>query len=203
MADPSQHPDDATQPSSDVGFTQGDIDALHQAGGAASRPSGDSGGAASAAGGGLDQNDLDALIDAAGAGGEVDAATQAAIEEEPSAAVAQPLSAGSAASPTHAQSFRLEDFEENGGEKLRHRITMLNDVELNVRIQLGQTRMLVEDVLQLDSGSVVELDKLAGDPVDVYVNERLVARGEVLVLNDNFCVRISDVLSRDPHRVIT
>ena len=80
---------------------------------------------------------------------------------------------------------------------------MLNDVDLNVRIQLGQTRMLVEEVLNLDSGSVVELDKLAGDPVDVFVNDRLVARGEVLVLNDNFCVRISDVLSRDPHRVIT
>jgi flagellar motor switch protein FliN/FliY len=49
----------------------------------------------------------------------------------------------------------------------------------------------------LGEGAVVELDKLAGDPVDVYVNDRLVARGEVLVLNDNFCVRISDILSRD------
>jgi flagellar motor switch protein FliN/FliY len=59
----------------------------------------------------------------------------------------------------------------------------------------------VEDVLQLGEGSVVELDKLAGDPVDVYANDRLVARGEVLVLNDSFCVRISEVLSNDPHRV--
>ena len=55
--------------------------------------------------------------------------------------------------------------------------------------------MLVEDVLRLDSGSVVELDKLAGDPVDVYVNGQPVARGEVLVLNDNFCVRINEILS--------
>ena len=54
--------------------------------------------------------------------------------------------------------------------------------------------MLVEDVLRLSGGSIVELDKLAGDPVDVYVNERLVARGEVLVLNDNFCIRISEIL---------
>ncbi len=52
-----------------------------------------------------------------------------------------------------------------------------------------------EDVLRLGQGSVVELDKLAGDPVDVLVNERLVARGEVLVLNDNFCVRINEILS--------
>jgi flagellar motor switch protein FliN/FliY len=55
--------------------------------------------------------------------------------------------------------------------------------------------MLVEDLLRLSEGAVVELDKLAGDPVDVYVNERHVARGEVLVLNDNFCVRINEVLN--------
>jgi len=55
--------------------------------------------------------------------------------------------------------------------------------------------MLVEDVLRLSEGAVVELDKLAGDPVDVYVNDRHVARGEVLVLNDNFCVRINEILS--------
>ena len=67
-------------------------------------------------------------------------------------------------------------------------IDLLADVNLNVRIELGRTRMLVEDVLRLGEGSVVELDKLAGDPVDVYVNDRHVARGEVLVLNDNFCV---------------
>ncbi len=62
-------------------------------------------------------------------------------------------------------------------------------------IELGRTEMLVEDVLKLQSGSVVELDKLAGDPVDVYVNGRLVARGEVLVLNDNFCIRVSEIVA--------
>lgn len=74
-------------------------------------------------------------------------------------------------------------------------IDMLGDVDLDVTIELGRTEMLVEDVLRLASGSVVELDKLAGDPVDVYVNSRLVARGEVLVLNDNFCIRISEILA--------
>ena len=72
---------------------------------------------------------------------------------------------------------------------------LLADVNLNVKIELGRTRMLVEDVLRLGEGSVVELDKLAGDPVDVYVNDRPVARGEVLVLNDNFCIRISEILT--------
>jgi flagellar motor switch protein FliN len=74
-------------------------------------------------------------------------------------------------------------------------IDMLKDVDLNVKIELGRTRMLIEDVLRLAEGSVVELDKLAGDPVDVYVNEQLVARGEVLVLNDNFCVRVNEIVT--------
>ncbi len=74
-------------------------------------------------------------------------------------------------------------------------VSMLNDVELNVSIELGRTEMLVEDVLKLGEGSVVELDKLAGDPVDVFVNDRLVARGEVLVLNDSFCVRVSEIVA--------
>jgi flagellar motor switch protein FliN/FliY len=74
-------------------------------------------------------------------------------------------------------------------------IELLSDVNLNVKIELGRTRMLVEDVLRLSEGAVVELDKLAGDPVDVYVNDRPVARGEVLVLNDNFCVRINEIIA--------
>ena len=59
---------------------------------------------------------------------------------------------------------------------------------------------MAEDVLRLAEGSVVELDKLAGDPVDVYVNDQLVARGEVLVLNDNFCVRINEIVTAAEER---
>jgi flagellar motor switch protein FliN/FliY len=73
-------------------------------------------------------------------------------------------------------------------------IDMLGDVDLHVTIELGRTQMLVEDVLKLGAGAVVELDKLAGDPVDVFVNDCLIARGEVLVLNDNFCIRISEIV---------
>ena len=81
------------------------------------------------------------------------------------------------------------------GDRVSHDIDLLHDVNLQVKIELGRTRMTVDDVLKLDEGSVVELDKLAGDPVDVYANDRLIARGEVLVLNDNFCVRVSEILS--------
>jgi flagellar motor switch protein FliN len=73
-------------------------------------------------------------------------------------------------------------------------IDMLMDVDLEVKIELGRTDMPIEDVLRLKKGSVVELDKLAGDPVDILVNDRPVARGEVLVVNDNFCVRVTEIL---------
>lgn len=73
-------------------------------------------------------------------------------------------------------------------------VDLLGDVNLNVKIELGRTQMLVDDVLKLSEGAVVELDKLAGDPVDVFVNDRHIARGEVLVLNDNFCVRVNEII---------
>ena len=79
------------------------------------------------------------------------------------------------------------------GEKAT--LELLKDVDLDLRIELGRTQMFLEDVLKLKRGSVVPLDKLAGDPVDVFVNGRMVARGEVLVLNDNFCVRVTELVA--------
>lgn len=93
-----------------------------------------------------------------------------------------------------ATAFDLPKFGSEGTPQDARALDLLGDVNLNVKIELGRTRMLVEDVLRLASGSVVELDKLAGDPVDIYVNNRFVAKGEVLVLNDNFCVRINEIV---------
>jgi flagellar motor switch protein FliN/FliY len=73
-------------------------------------------------------------------------------------------------------------------------LEMLHDLDLDVRIELGRTRMLVEDVLRLGPHAVVELDRQLGEPVDVYVNDRHVARGEVLVVDDHFCVRVTEIL---------
>jgi flagellar motor switch protein FliN/FliY len=94
-----------------------------------------------------------------------------------------------------AEIFKLPNFQQVMADAQVSSIDLLRDVELNVKIELGRSRMLVEDVLKLAEGSVVELDKLAGDPVDVFVNDRLVARGEVLVLNDNFCVRVNEIVA--------
>lgn len=97
--------------------------------------------------------------------------------------------------PSGALPLNLPDLQRAMGEAQASSIDLLRDVELNVKIELGRSRMLVEDVLKLAEGSVVELDKLAGDPVDVFVNDRLVARGEVLVLNDSFCVRVNEIVA--------
>ena len=69
------------------------------------------------------------------------------------------------------------------------------DIPLMLSAQLGNTRMLIKDLLQLGPGSIVELDKLAGEPLEVLVNERLVARGEVVMVNEKVSIRLTDVIS--------
>lgn len=93
--------------------------------------------------------------------------------------------------------FELKDLTGAAPSGEKATLELLKDVDLDLRIELGRTHMYLEDVLKLKRGSVVTLDKLAGDPVDVFVNGRLVARGEVLVLNDNFCVRVTELLTGD------
>jgi flagellar motor switch protein FliN/FliY len=123
----------------------------------------------------------------------LDGADQASIEELLKQASFEDPSAISQEQP--ADAFNLPNFSQVVRDVQMSSIDMLRDVDLNVKIELGRARMMVEDVLKLSEGSVVELDKLAGDPVDVFVNDRLVARGEVLVLNDNFCVRINEIVA--------
>jgi flagellar motor switch protein FliN/FliY len=97
--------------------------------------------------------------------------------------------------PQGVSSFRLQEFGGAPASTETATLDLVRDVELDLKIELGRTHMYLEDVLKLRKGSVVPLDKLAGDPVDVYVNGRLIARGEVLVLNDNFCVRVAELIT--------
>jgi len=106
------------------------------------------------------------------------------------------IESGSAAElPQGVTAFRLEELKGEPASVEAASFELVRDVELEVKIELGRTHMYLEDVLKLRKGSVVPLDKLAGDPVDVYVNGRLVARGEVLVLNDNFCIRVAELVA--------
>ena len=75
-------------------------------------------------------------------------------------------------------------------------LDFLLDVYLQVSVQVGQTRMTIQDLLQLGQGWVIELTKLAGEPLDVYINDRLVARGEAVIVNEKFGVRITDIISQ-------
>jgi len=96
--------------------------------------------------------------------------------------------------PAGVSSYRLPEFSPAAPTTEAATLDLIRDVELDLKIELGRTHMYLEDVLKLRRGSVVPLDKMAGDPVDIFVNGRLIARGEVLVLNDNFCVRVAELI---------
>ena len=129
----------------------------------------------------------------------IDEAAQAALKSVQEAVAGlediSDIASGGSKTQVAGDTFNFPAFVPGGGDEQAGNLELLADVNLNVKIELGRTQMLVNDVLKLSEGAVVELDKLAGDPVDVYVNDRHVARGEVLVLNDNFCVRINQILS--------
>jgi flagellar motor switch protein FliN/FliY len=76
-------------------------------------------------------------------------------------------------------------------------ISLLLDVEMTMTVELGRTTKLVKDILGFGEGSIIELDKLAGEPVDLLVNGKLIARGEVVVIDENFGIRVTDIVSQD------
>jgi len=85
--------------------------------------------------------------------------------------------------------------ETNETELDRKNLDFILDIPLQVTVELGRTKLLVKDVLQLNQGAVVELTKLAGEPLDIFVNSKLVARGEAVVVNEKFGVRLVDIVS--------
>ncbi|QCQ23545.1 flagellar motor switch protein FliN [Desulfoglaeba alkanexedens ALDC] len=85
---------------------------------------------------------------------------------------------------------------ENGSGKAESRgLDFILDLPLEVSVELGRTKLLINDLLQLGQGSIVELNKFAGEPLEILVNQKLVARGEAVVVNEKFGVRITDIIS--------
>ena len=76
-------------------------------------------------------------------------------------------------------------------------INFLFDVQLSIVVEVGRTHMLISDLLELDEQSIIELDSMVGQPLDIRANDLLVARGEVIVVNEKFAVRITDIISPD------
>lgn len=93
------------------------------------------------------------------------------------------------------ETAEFSPFEEHAEVPAGRNLDLLLDISLGVTVELGRTRKLIRDILDLAKGSIVELDTVAGEPVDILVNEKLIARGEVVVIDENFGVRVTDVLS--------
>lgn len=89
-----------------------------------------------------------------------------------------------------------DNFSRFGDEKKDRNLKMILDIPLKVSVELGRTRMPVRELINLAQGSVIELNKLAGEPLEVYVNDKLIARGEAVVVNEKFGVRLTDIISQ-------
>ena len=141
-------------------------------------------------GGMLSQADLDALIAAAGQGVEdaepetFDGGSEAEPDSMPGRAGLVDLPSFAPAAPAPPLSF------DTGSGMGRVR-----DIPLEVTVELGRTRLLIRDIMDLSAGSIIELDKIAGEPVDLFANGLLVARGEVIVIDDNFGVRVTEIIT--------
>lgn len=101
---------------------------------------------------------------------------------------------GAQASDAHFQDM-TEIAKQPKDKNLKRELDFILDIPLDVSAELGRTRLLINELLQLGQGSVVELNKLAGEPLEVYVNGKLVARGEAVVINEKFGVRLTDIIS--------
>ncbi|MEN2766439.1 flagellar motor switch phosphatase FliY [Ornithinibacillus xuwenensis] len=98
---------------------------------------------------------------------------------------------------SNVQQAEFSSFEQSAPTTSQQRnLDMLLDIPLKVTVELGRTKRTVKDILDLTSGSIIELDKLAGEPVDILVNNKLIAQGEVVVIDENFGVRVTDIISQ-------
>ncbi|OCB99298.1 Flagellar motor switch phosphatase FliY [Bacillus amyloliquefaciens] len=123
-----------------------------------------------------------------------------AIQQEPQAKPELSKRQGTAkkAAPVQVAPVEFQAFDQNAaeGHGSRNNLDMLMDIPLSVTVELGRTKRSVKEILELSAGSIIELDKLAGEPVDILVNQRIVAKGEVVVIEENFGVRVTDILSQ-------
>jgi flagellar motor switch protein FliN/FliY len=109
----------------------------------------------------------------------------------------QAISESSAASAPVAQPAQI--FENFGGDMSRgavmNELDMILDIPVQITVELGRTKLTIKNLLQLAHGSVVELDAMAGEPMDVLVNGTLIAQGEVVVVNEKFGIRLTDIIT--------
>ncbi len=95
-----------------------------------------------------------------------------------------------------AQAAQLDELTEDGVTSAEPRLDTILDIPVTLSMEVGRTNISIRNLLQLNQGSVVELDRVAGEPLDVLVNGTLIAHGEVVVINDKFGIRLTDVISQ-------
>lgn len=103
--------------------------------------------------------------------------------------------------PINVQPMQLTNFDDGpapGDGSSPDNFDLIMDVPLDLSVEIGRTKMQVKNILELRQGSIVELDKQAGDPVDIFVNGRIIAKGDVVIINDNFGMRITEIISGNP-----
>ena len=116
----------------------------------------------------------------------------AAMAEQEGATRKAPITSGAAA-PARA----CPELSPEGAGTAAGRLDMIMDIPVQLTVELGRTKIAIRNLLQLAQGSVIELDRLAGEPMDVLVNGCLIAQGEVVVVNDKFGIRLTDVIAPD------
>jgi len=94
-----------------------------------------------------------------------------------------------------AKTAQFSPVQDSGTSSVQRGLDFILDIPLQITVELGRSQMLINDLLQLGQGSVVELSKLAGEPMEVLVNQKLIARGEVVVVNEKFGIRLTDIIS--------
>lgn len=145
----------------------------------------------------MEQNEIDELMRGAGvppkekAAAEEDNISWDDVQEEMEQSKAPPPQPKTEVTNVHFDELKKKKQE----TKTTFDLDFILDIPLTLTCELGRSKMLISELLQLGQGSVLELTKLAGEPMDIYVNQRLIARGEVVVVNEKFGVRLTDIVS--------
>jgi len=145
----------------------------------------------------MEQNEIDALLKGIDATVEPEGEKTKSDDDLSWDDVQEELEQTRGASPkkTEVSNVNFQEVRKVETPKGNLDLEFILDIPLTLNVELGRCHMLINELLQLGQGSVVELSKLAGEPMDVYVNSRLIARGEVVVVNDKFGVRLTDIVS--------
>ena len=97
--------------------------------------------------------------------------------------------------PTNVQAVQFPNLMPRSAPQEMGNIGLIMDVFMEMTVELGRTRKLIKEILGMGEGTIIELDKLAGEPVDILVNHKLIAKGEVVVIDENFGVRVTEIVS--------